>query len=79
MRMSRRKGPHAAKALTPQGEGNSNRAPSIAKVARVAREINWRVCHDRTKRDSATREKHLRSLMGLPEAPRPETDQGRNQ
>jgi hypothetical protein len=37
-------------------------------AGRIARAINWRVCHDRSKRDTAAREKHLRSLMGLPAA-----------
>jgi hypothetical protein len=55
------------------GKGNNTRrearaAGSLDKAGRTARAINWRVCHDRSKLDAAAREKHLRSLLGLPAA-----------
>jgi hypothetical protein len=50
-------------------------AGSLDKVGRTARAINWRVCHDRSKRDTTAREKHLREIMGLPATPSQEIDQ----
>jgi hypothetical protein len=36
------------------------------RAIRVAKQINWRVCVDRSQAGTAAREAHLRSLMGLP-------------
>jgi hypothetical protein len=44
-------------------------ASSLEEALRVARAINWRVKHERSLASSAAREKHLRSLMGLPATP----------
>lgn len=47
---------------------SANTAGRPTRAGRATRNITWQVHHDRSKASTATREAHLRSLMGLPSA-----------
>jgi hypothetical protein len=61
--------------------GNGCTTPKVAttrppdKATRTAKVLHHRVQHDRSKASSAAREKHLRSLMGLPATPSTSDDE----
>jgi len=51
-------------------------ATSLDEAVRVARQINWRVRHERSLASTAARDAHLRGLMGLPATPSPPDREG---
>jgi len=51
----------------------------LSKAEREAAVLHQRIAKERSTSAAIEREARLRKLMGLPAAPRPETDQGRNQ
>jgi hypothetical protein len=58
---------------------NAKKPRKLPKAERIAALLHQKIAYDRAMSPAAEREKHLRSLMGLPAAPRPETDQGQEQ
>jgi hypothetical protein len=48
---------------------NAGAAGRPTRAGRVTRHINWQVHYDRSKAATATREAHLRSLLGLAATP----------
>jgi hypothetical protein len=51
-------------------------ATSLDEAVRVARQINWRVRHERSLAATAAREAHLRAVMGLPAQRTVDDDEG---
>ena len=44
----------------------SKKPRKLSKAERIAKELHQRVAHERSAPQTAARENHLRSLMGLP-------------